>query len=82
MLWRQVGLGKDARWRLFVLGADPDSSTFEHSKYMYIGEDFGQRLENKIEFLKRCQLLKNLEGQQCNPDACGELARGETDHRN
>ena len=60
--------GKDARWRLFVLGADPDSSTFEHSKYMYIGEDFGQRLENKIEFLKRCQLLKNLEGAQitCN----------------
>ena len=55
--WREQG-----RYRLLVLGGNPDSAQIKDRKYVYIGDGFGQKLENTVEFLKGCQLLKTLAG--------------------
>ena len=54
---------KQGRFRLWVSGSDPDACEISAPKFAYIGDEHPQSLENKIVFLKSCQMLKELDGK-------------------
>ena len=55
--------GVEGKFRLLVLGGNPESKKMENHMYVYIGGNFPQTLENQIQFLKGCELLKTLGGR-------------------
>ena len=60
--WRTPCCAKEWTWgeesnsRLFVIGANPASTTFALAKYAYFGKGHSQKKENTINFLRACQV--------------------------
>ena len=50
--------GEESNSRLFVIGANPGSTTFALAKYAYIGSNHDKKKENVIDFLRACQVAK------------------------
>jgi hypothetical protein len=55
--------GADGCYRLFVIGGSPEADTMINHKYWFIDATTAS-IENKLQFLKGCQALKELNGRK------------------